>query len=192
MGSIRTSGAERRRFVVAVVGCCVLFGALGRVYGEDIAMQLQKTPTTTEGWHFIGWLIAGPPYLIAILAWHERARLRRSTRRNLVYVLSVWIGLSMLILPARIDGVDEQFGTGALVGDPLSIGWAWGALANLVGFVFAGLVLFVLHRSVPGRPTRSQRDLTARFLERAWMVLLIVALGFALYGRDSGIFTNGT
>jgi len=88
--------------------------------------------------------------------------------------------------------VDSQFGTGALIGDPLSAGWAWGALANIIGVVFAALVLFVLYRSVEA-PTREQRDLTIRFLERAWLLLLTVSLGFALYdGGRSGMFPGGS
>lgn len=185
-------GLDLRRFAVAVVGFGVLFGALGRAWGEDIALELQQTPTTEFGWLFIGWLVAGPPYIIAILTWHEGRRLKPNQRRNAGLLLAAWIGLSMFVLPARVDSVDSQFGTGALVGDPLSLGWAWGALANLIGFAFAALVLTVLHRTVPGRPSRKQLDLTTRLLERAWLMLLIVSLGFALYGNDAGIFHSGT
>jgi uncharacterized protein involved in exopolysaccharide biosynthesis len=49
----------------------------------------------------------------------------------------------------------------------------------------------VLHRSVDV-PSREQRDLTARFLERAWLVLLVVSLGFALYGARTGVFHGGS
>ncbi len=192
MRSIRTSGADRRRFVRAVAGFGMLFGAIGVTCGEQIGLQLQETPTTTLGWLFIGWLIGGPPYLVTILCWHDRDRFRPRQRRNLAYGLGAWIGLSMFVLPARVNGVDEHFGTAALVGDPLSVGWAWGTLANLVGFAFAALVLTVLHRSVPGRPSPEQLDMTIRFLERAWGLVLLVSLGFALYGQDSGIFQSGT
>jgi hypothetical protein len=87
--------------------------------------------------------------------------------------------------------VDSQFGTGALVGDPLSSGWAWGALAAIIGLVFTALVLLVLHRTVD-EPTPQQRELTVRFLERAWLVLLVVSLGFALYGGRTGVFQGGS
>jgi hypothetical protein len=97
----------------------------------------------------------------------------------------------MLVLPARTTGTADQFGTGALVGDPLSVGWTWGALAAIAGVVFTGIVLLVLHRSV-GRPSADQLDLTIRFLERAWVVLLLVSLGFALYGDRAGVFHGGT
>lgn len=187
----RTDVSERRRFVLAVVGFAVLFTALGRLLGEEIALQLQKTPTTTQGWRLIGWLVSAPPVVLTMITWHERRRLRPKQRRARGYLLAVWIGLSMLILPARTGGVDSQFGTGALVGDPLSAGWAWGGMAALLGIAFTGLVLLVLHRSVDV-PTAQQRDLTVRFLERAWLVLLIVSLGFALYGARTGVFVGGS
>ncbi|HEX7716481.1 MAG TPA: hypothetical protein VF416_04270 [Marmoricola sp.] len=187
----RVDASERRRFILAVVAFAVLFTAIGRVYGEDIALQLQKTPTTTLGWRFIGWLVSGPPAVLTLTTWHERRRLRREQRRTRGLLLAAWIGSSMFVLPARTSSVDAQFGTGALVGEPLSSGWAWGALAALAGLAFTGLVLLVLHRTVEA-PTREQRDLTVRFLERAWLVLLVVSLGFALYGARSGIFNGGT
>jgi hypothetical protein len=183
--------AEIRRFVLAAVAFAVLFTALGRLYGEDIALQLQKTPTTTLGWRFIGWLVAAPPALFVIITWHERRRLRRKQRRDRSLLLAAWIGLSMFILPARTTSIDSQFGTGALVGDPLSAGWAWGALGALLGLVFSGLVLTVLFRTVRV-PTRAQRELTVRFLERAWLVLLVVSLGFALYGGRTDVFHGGS
>jgi MFS family permease len=189
--SARTDASERRRFVLAIVAFAVLFTALGRILGEDIALELQKTPTTALGWRFIGWLVAAPPAVLTMITWHERRRLRPKQRRDRGLVLAVWIGLSMFILPARTTSVDSQFGTGALVGDPLSAGWAWGALAALLGLAFTGLVLLVLHRTVD-EPTREQRDLTVRFLERAWLVLLVVSLGFALYGGRTGVFHGGS
>jgi hypothetical protein len=187
----RTDAFERRRFVLAVVGFAVLFTALGRIFGEDIALELQKTPTTALGWRFIGWLIAAPPVVLTMTTWHERRRLRPQQRRDRGIALAAWLGLSMFVLPARTTSIDSQFGTGALVGDPLSSGWAWGALAALVGALFTGLVLLVLHRTVE-QPTREQRDLTVRFLERAWLVLLVVSLGFALYGGRTGVFHGGS
>jgi MFS family permease len=189
--SARTDATERRRFVLAAVGFAVLFTAVGRMLGEDIALELQKTPTTALGWRFIGWLVAAPPAVLTMITWHERRRLRPKQRRDRGLVLAVWIGLSMFILPARTTSVDSQFGTGALVGDPLSAGWAWGAMAAILGLAFTGLVLLVLHRSVD-EPTAAQRDLTVRFLERAWLVLLVVSLGFALYGGRTGVFHGGS
>jgi hypothetical protein len=183
--------AEIRRFVLAVVAFGLVFTALGRIYGEDIALQLQKTPTTALGWRFIGWLVSAPPAVLVITTWHERRRLRPKQRRDRSLLLAGWIGLSMFILPARTTSIDSQFGTGALVGDPLSSGWAWGALAAIIGLVFSGLVLTVLYRTVDV-PTREQRDLTVRFLERAWLVLLVVSLGFALYGGRTDVFHGGS
>jgi hypothetical protein len=186
-----TDAAERRQFILAVVGFAVLFTAIGRIFGEDIALELQKTPTTTLGWRFIGWLVAAPPVVLTMITWHERRRLRPKQRRDRGLALAFWLGLSMFILPARTTSIDSQFGIGALVGDPLSAGWAWGALAALIGLAFTGLVLLVLHRTV-AEPTREQRDLTIRFLERAWLVLLVVSLGFALYGGRTGVFHGGS
>jgi hypothetical protein len=183
--------ADVRRFLLAVVGFGVLFTAIGRIFGEDIAMQLQNTPTTTLGWRFIGWMVAAPPAVLTMITWHERRRLRPKQRRDRSLLLACWLGLSMFVLPARTASVDSQFGTGALVGDPLSEGWAWGALAAVVGLVFTALVLVVLFRSVDV-PTRAQRDLTVRFLERAWLVLLVVSLGFALYGARTDVFHGGS
>jgi len=187
----RTDVLERRRFVLAVVGFAVLFTAIGRLFGEEITLELQKTPTTTLGWRFIGWLVSAPPVVLTIISWHERRRLRPRQRRDRAYLLAGWLGLSMFVLPARTTGIDSQFGTGALVGDPLSAGWAWGALGTVLGVVFTGLVLLVLHRTVD-EPTREQRDLTVRFLERAWLVLLVVSLGFALYGARADVFRGGS
>lgn len=192
MRTIRTSGAAWRLFAVASVGFGVVFGAVGRLYGEDIAAKLQETPTTTTGWHFFGWLIAGPPIVLALIAWHERERLSERQLTGIGLALSAWLGLSMMVLPSRIHGVDEQFGTGALVGEPLSIGWAWGALANVVALIFAAAVYWVLRSSVRGRPTRPQRELTARLLERAWVALLAIALLFAIYGDGAGIFQTSS
>jgi len=187
----RTDVLERRRFVLAVVGFAVLFTAIGRLFGEEITLELQKTPTTTLGWRFIGWLVSAPPVVLTIISWHERRRLRPRQRRDRAYLLAGWLGLSMFVLPARTTGIDSQFATGALVGDPLSAGWAWGALGTVLGVVFTGLVLLVLHRTVD-EPTREQRDLTVRFLERAWLVLLVVSLGFALYGARADVFRGGS
>ena len=183
--------ADRRRFLVAVVGFAVLFAVAGLRLGEDVALQLLKTPTTELGWRLIGWMVAAPPWLLAMVSWHERGRLSGDQRRRRSTLLAAWIGLSMFVLPSRLGGVEHEFGTGALVGEPLSIGWAWGALAALIGLAFSGAVLLVLHRSVDS-PTPVQRDLTVRFLERAWLVLLIVSLGFALYGGRTGVFHGGT
>jgi hypothetical protein len=187
----RTDAGERRRFALAVVAFAILFTALGRMYGEDITLELQKTPTTALGWRLIGWLVAGPPLVFTMAVWHERRRLTPKQWRDRSLLLAAWIGSNMFVLPARTTGTDSQFGTGALVGDPLSAGWAWGAVAAIAGVVFSGLVLLVLHRSVE-EPTADQRDLTIRFLERAWVVLLLVSLGFALYADRAGVFPGVT
>jgi len=178
--SRRADDSELRRFVLAAAGFAVLFLVIGLRFGEDVAVQLQKTPTTALGWRLVGWLVAGPPALFALVSWHDRRRLRTEQRARRVLLMAAWLGLNMFVLPARLTSVDKEFGTGALVGDPLSAGWTWGALAALVGMAFSAVVLVVLHRTVD-EPTPDQRDLTVRFLERAWLVLLVVSLGFALY-----------
>jgi hypothetical protein len=129
--------------------------------------------------------------VLTLVTWHERRRLRPEQRRVRGFALAAWIGLSMFVLPARTAGVDSQFGSGTLVGDPLSAGWSWGALAAVAGLAFSGLVVLVLLRTVDA-PTRAQRDLTVRFLERAWLVLLVVSLGFALYGARTDVFHGGS
>ena len=182
---------EGRRFVLEAIGFAVLFTVLGLRFGQDIALLLQKTPTTALGWRLAGWAVAGPPWVLAMISWHERGRLRPEQRRRRSVLLAAWIGLGMLILPAHLTSAEQQFGTGALVGDPLSTGWGWGARAAMIGLAFTGLVLLVLHRSVD-TPTEHQRDLTVRFLERAWLLLLVVSLGFALYGGRTGVFHGGT
>ena len=187
----RADAADRWRFVAATVAFGALFLVVGLRFGEDVAVQLQKTPTTALGWRLIGWLVAAPPYLVTLLVWHERGRLRREQLRQRGLLLAAWIGLSMFVLPSRVTSPETQFGTAALVGDPLSAGWAWGGLAALLGLVFTALVLLVLHRSVES-PTPQQRYLTVRFLEVAWLVLLVVSLGFALYGARTGVFQGGT
>ena len=186
----RTDAADRRRFVVAVVGFAVLFTVVGRMFGEQIGLQLLKTPTTELGWRLVGWLLVAPPALFVLVTWHERGRLTARQRRDRGLLLAGWIGLSMFVLPARVLGVENQFGTAALVGDPLSAGWAWGAVAAVIGGVFGVVVLLVLRRTVE-RPTADQWDLTVRFLECAWVVLLLVSLGLALYGGHTGVFQVG-
>lgn len=184
---------DLRRFAAAVTAFSLLFAALGRFFGEDLALQLQRTPTTSTGWLLLGWLVGGPPILVTALVWHERRHLRRNRRVRLSYLLAGWVALGAFLAPARVGwvGLDHQFGTGALVGDPLSAGWAWGALANVVGIVFSAAVLWTLNSTVPGGPSDDQRDMTARFLERTWMVLLVVSLGFALYGSGAGLIQTG-
>jgi hypothetical protein len=176
----RSDTTELRRFVVTVVACALVFTAVGRWYGADIVAELQKTPTTTVGWRLVGWLLSGPPLLFALVLWHERRRPTPSQWRNRSSLVAVWIGANLLVLPALIRGVDGQFGAGTLVGDPLVTGWTWGAAAALIGVVFTGLVVLVLRRTVAD-PTPDQRDLTARFLEHGWVVLLVASVGFALY-----------
>lgn len=170
----------------------LLFMTLGRVYGEDIGIKLQETPTTTHGWLFIGWLISGPPFLIAMLAWHERGRIRTRHRRTLTWLLGTWVGLSMFVLPAAVHSVTDQFETAAIVGAPLNAGWTWGMAANLAAVVFSAIVVRVLQTSVEGEVSSAQVDLTFRFLERAWLVLLLASLAFALYGDGSAPFNIGS
>ena len=193
MGSNRTL-TTRRRFAIATAVAAAVFLVVGLVWGDQIAIKLQETPTTTNGWLFIGWLIGGPPFPIAVLLWFERSRMKHSNVIAWTYAMAVVCGASLFILPARVFGVPWQFGTGGiLVGNPLTAGWVWGVLANVVGGVFTGLVLLILNKSTADGPTKAQRAMTARFLERAWLVGLVVTLGFALYGGNgAGIFNNGT
>jgi hypothetical protein len=195
MGSKRTLPSGRALFAISVLGSAFLFLLLGRIAGENIALELQKTPTTTEGWLLMGWLVGGPPYLVAVIFWNEHGRFRSREVRLATALIGVWIGMTMFIAPARVLGVDTQFGTGAIVGNPLSAGWVWGAVANAGMAVFSTIVLLVMRSATAshGGPTDDQRRMTARFLEAAWLVTLVVTLGLALYGGNgSGIFNNGT
>jgi hypothetical protein len=195
MGSNRTPLSGRSLFAASLVVSALFFLVLGRVAGEHLAVQLQKTPTTTEGWLFLGWLIGGPPYLVAAIFWNEHGRFRSAEVRLATVAIAAWIGMTMFIAPARVLGVDTQFGTGAIVGNPLSAGWVWGAVANLGMVLFSLVVLTVMHRATraTGGPSADQRRYTARFLEAAWLVALVVTLGLSLYGGNgSGIFNNGT
>ncbi len=193
MGNPWTSLNRRTRFGLLTLGFSGAFLALGLVLGEDIALQLQKTHTTPDGWIFFGWLVGGPPYMLTALFWSEHRRLTHAQFRNRSLLLTPALGLTFLILPARIVGVPEQFGMGGIVGYPLSAGVVWGLCATVTTGVFAGLVLLVLRSATPNGATPVQKQMTTRFLEVACIIALIVTLGLALYGGDgSGIFNNGT
>jgi len=193
MGSKWTSLSRRTRFGVLIAFFSVAFLVIGLIFGEDIALQLQKTPTTPDGWIFVGWLVGGPPYMLSALFWSEHRRLTHEQFRNRSLVYAVAIALTFVILPARIIGVPAQFGTGAIVGHPLAAGLVWGLCATVAVAVFGGLVLLVLRQaSGPHGATPAQRQMTSRFLESACIIALVVTLGLALYGGNgAGIFNNG-
>lgn len=190
----RTDRRDLRRFGIAVVVFSAACLVLGLKYSEDIALQLQTTPTTKNGWLFLGWLVGGPPYALSVLLWFERRRFSRTGRTVWTLVLSFWIGLSFYILPARIIGPDEHFGTAALVGFPLSFGWVWGIFSAGLMAAVIGIGVLVLSLSVEPRRARDllTRPVTRTLIERLWLVALLVALGIALYGGEGkGIFNNG-
>ena len=180
-GGRRTDASDIRRFLTVATGAGVLIGALAVTWGHELADLLDQTATTETGWLLLGWLISGPPLLVILLVWHDRTRLRRYQRRDLSVYLGLWVGLSMLVLPTQIHGPEHYFGKGAAVAEPLTTGWAWGAAGNLVGLIFAGIVLWIFHSSVGGRPSTRQVDVTYRFLEIGWMLILLASLAFALY-----------
>lgn len=193
MGNPWTSLSRRARFGLLVLGFSGAFLALGLALGEDVALQLQKTHTTPNGWIFFGWLVGGPPYMLTALFWAGHRRLTHDQFRNRSLLLAPALGLTFLILPARIIGVPEQFGTGGIVGYPLSAGLVWGLCATVTAGVFGGLVLLVLRSATPHGASAAQKQMTTRFLEVACIIALIVTLGLGLYGGDgSGIFNNGT
>ncbi|MCX6396228.1 MAG: hypothetical protein NTV23_07060 [Propionibacteriales bacterium] len=194
MARSRTDRSDLRRFGIAVAVFSLGWLVLGLLYSEDIALVLQRTPTTKNGWLFIGWLVGGPPYALTVLLWFERRRFSRPARTAWTIVLAFWIGLSFFIGPARIIGPDEHFGTAALVGFPLSFGWVWGTFSAALVAAVAGISVLVLSLTV--EPRRARELLTSRatrtVLERLWLVALVVALGIALYGGEGkGIFNNG-
>jgi hypothetical protein len=186
--------SDLKRFGILVAFFAMAFLLLGLIDGENIALSLQNSPTTTTGFLFIGWLVGGPPYALSVLVWLERRRLTKQSRLIWSVVLAAWIGMSLFILPARIIGVDEQFGTGALVGNPLSAGWIWGIVSTAIVAVIAGFAVFILSLSVKPEKAREliRRPVTRILLERLWLLALLVALGLALYGGNgTGIFNNG-
>ncbi|MFL6160139.1 MAG: hypothetical protein ACJ72D_28965 [Marmoricola sp.] len=191
MGRERPEPTDAQQFWVSVVGFSILILVLGLLFGEGLAGELQKTPTTRLGWLFFGWLIGGPPFAFAIVVWNERDDGAKDRYRKRSTLAAFWIGLSMFVLPSRITSVESQFGEASIIGHPLAAGWTWGFVANLVALAFAGLVVLVQRSAVPDGLTRAQRRATARFLELVWLALLLVSLGFALYGNGSGIFNNG-
>ncbi len=177
-----------RRFLLMCVGLAVVVTALGRVYGEDLAVWAQGTPTTERGWLFIGWLIGGPPYLLAYVTWNEYGRIRPGRRVERLWIIAAWIALSMLLVPAWILGDEEQFGAGRIASEPVMAGWQWAMLAHLVAAAFAGVLALVRRGTTV---TERQQRLTRRFVERAWAVLLLIALGMALYSGPTGLFRSG-
>ena len=190
----RRDRSDLRRFGIAVVVFSIGWLVLGLLHSEDIGLTLQNTPATKNGWLFIGWLVGGPPYALTVLLWFERRRFSRQGRIIWSLVLAFWIGLSFYILPARIVGPDEHFGTAALVGFPLSFGWVWGIFATGLMAAIAGVGVLVLSLTVEPRRAREllASRMTRTILERVWLLALLVALGISLYGGEGkGIFNNG-
>lgn len=187
---MRSPSLERYPFVATAIGSGVLLGLVGAFLSTSVAELLQKTPATTNGWLLLGWAVSGPPFVIAALTWAERAERAGRQRRDLRVVLGIWAGLSMFVAPGAIYGVSQWYGTAALIGDPLTAGWLWGIIGNAVAMSFAAVVLGVLFSSVPGGPSPTQRALTLRFLERSWLVILLISFGLALYGPSSDLFRS--
>lgn len=194
MGRSRTDRSDLKRFGIAVAAFSALWLVLGLRYSEEIALQLQNTPTTKNGWLFVGWLIGGPPYALSVLLWFERRRFSRQARAVWSILLAFWIGMSFYILPARIIGPDEHFGTAALVGFPLSFGWVWGIFGTGLVAAIVGIGVLVLSLSVEPKRARAllASPIVRVVLERLWLVALVVSLGISLYGgQGKGIFNNG-
>ncbi|HET6153441.1 MAG TPA: hypothetical protein VFE15_10815 [Marmoricola sp.] len=191
MARERPEPTDAQQFWITLVGFGILVLFLGLLFGQGIAEQLQKTPTTRLGWLFFGWILGGPPFAYAALIWNERGRMPSRRLRGRLTLAAGWMSLSMLIVPSRVTSVEAQFGEGSIVGHPLAAGWTWGFAANVVVLIFGGAVLLIQRQAVPGGLTRAQKQFTARFLEAVWLVLLVVSLGFALYGNGSGLFNNG-
>lgn len=185
--AVNTDRSAVRIFVAMAMISGVVCAYTSGELGEDITVWLQSTAITHTGFLFIGWLIGGPPWLIAIVSWLERERLAHNQLRDRAVVVGAWAGLSMFILPARMNGVTEQFATGSIAGAPLSQAWSWAILANLIAICFAAIALLMRH-SVVKEPTPAQQRLTARFLERSTAVLLAVSFGFAIYGESTELF----
>lgn len=194
MSRSRTDRSDLLRFGIAVVVFSAGWLVLGLKYSEDIALVLQDLPASKNGWLFIGWLVGGPPYALTVLLWFERRKFTRPARTTWTLVLAFWIGLSFYVLPARLVGPDQHFGTASLVGFPLSFGWVWGIFATGLIAAVTGIAIFVLSMTVEPRRAREliTSPLARTLLERIWILALVVALGISLYGGEGkGIFNNG-
>lgn len=179
--------AGRARLLQIAVGTGVVFEVLAQVAGPSIAEHLQGTPVTFEGWIVAGWIVGGPAYLVAMLLWIDGGRLSLRRRRQVVIVVGVGIGLGMFILPAAVPGPGSAFGTGGIVGGPLTQGWLWGVATTLVMALYGSAVMVVLGRAPSSATTPRHRELTARYIEVAWVVVLSLTLVAALSGATSGV-----
>ena len=180
-----------QRFLFALIVSAIATAAAGREWGEDVAVRLLDTPTTTTGWQVIGWLVGGPPLFLAFQNWVERRRLTEGQLSARATMLGLWLGLGGFLVPAFVDGRFEHFGTGIDVGAPLTFGWACAGVANLAALLFAGGLqmlapsterIEVRHRASAERAHR----LRLKFLEVAWLLLLLGSAMFAANGKALG------
>lgn len=169
-----------RSLLLPTVWLTVATLAVWQLLGPTLAKAAQTTPTTTSGWLVIGWLMAGPAYLLAYLTWAEFEQLRPSRRRERLLIVAGWLIVSTWLLPARLVGVEPQFGSATDVGAPLLTGWSWAAGANLLGIGFAALLLSIRRRS-RAEVTVGLERVTTRFIEWGWVVALATSFTLMLY-----------
>lgn len=179
--------ADRARLIRVAVGAGVVLAGLSHWAGPQIARDLQNTPVTFTGWVLAGWLVGGPVALATTAFWVGGGAAQQLHRRRLTVVLGVAIGLSMFLFPAALPGPLASFGTGAIVGEPVVQGWLWGVAATLLMATYAAVVMRILERATGGATTARQRAETARFIEVAWVVVLIATLTAALSGTTGGL-----
>lgn len=181
MGELRGRAPTVRRFLTALVyaGTCTVLLANGA--GQWTTTHLAHLPVAPRGWPVLGWLVGGPPVVMAALAWNERGRYTAGQRRLRATAYGLWIGLGGFALPALVHDSGKLYGAGVETGNPLAFGWTCGMVANIAAVLFA---LAIGRISAQG--DAHSRELAGRFVEVAWILLVAVAMLFAAYGRDMG------
>lgn len=185
MGNHRFRPSMVRRFLLFMAGAAIGAALVSREFGEDVTVWLDRVPATSSGWQCIGWVFAGPPLYLAALAWMDRADLAHNQRRLRAAVYGIWLGLGAFVVPGLADGSYDIFGPGIEVANPLAFGWICGTVGNLAAILFAS-ALGVVRRTATPAGSDPPSQLTDRFIEVAWTLLLGGSLLFAAYGAELG------
>jgi hypothetical protein len=185
MGKRRFQAPQVRRFLIHVVVTATVAGLLARRYGEQVVGFVDGLPATASGWQLMGWLVGGPPLLLAAMAWNDRAKFDADQRRLRAMAYGIWFGLGGFLVPALAGDAAATFGGAVRTGNQLAFGWACASVANAAAIAFAIGIGVLRRQAAPdGEPPES--ELAVRFVESAWVVLLLGGLMFAVYGADLG------
>jgi hypothetical protein len=185
MGKRRFRASQVRRFLATAVVTALVSGLLARGYGEQVVGMVDRLPASASGFQVLGWLLGGPPLLVAAMAWNDRGRLDAERRRKRAVLYGVWFGLGGFLVPALTGDPSEFFGQHVATGNQLGYGWACGAVANVAAIAFATGIGVLRARAAPGG-VAPESELATRFVEIAWTVLLGIGLLFAAYGAQLG------